>query len=320
MNEHIAILYHNDMDGLVACWSALRHLQNPLKYVSHFPVQYDTPLPTDFKQRAWSAIYILDYALPPIVFDALLAHHNGQLVMLDHHKTAAEKYGEHWQMDGLGASSDPYIWTPDASTRVVFHIGVAGCAMAEYYFQGLYDDEAEKGEEDIVLPKLVQYTADHDLWTFALPHSRLIRAAFRSYPMTLATCDTLGCTMATPSGFDSLVQQGAAIERDHQQIIRTAVENAEWMTIDGCTGRATEMPVSNLISDVAGALASQDGADFGCCWFKIAGENEWVYSLRSRDAFDVGALAKQHGGGGHPRAAGFKSSWGPTMYMQRPNK
>lgn len=329
MSERIAILYHNDMDGLVACWAACRHLTNPAVDIDTFPVQYNTPLHPEFSARRWSSIYILDYALPPQDFDALLERHMGPLVMLDHHKTSAEAYGAHWQVDGLGsnsnsASANPYIWTPDENTKVIFHIGVAGCTMTEYYLQGQYNDEPPK---EIDIPKLVAYAADHDLWHFNLPSSKQIRTAFRSYPMTLATCDALNRFLQTEHGVYNLVQQGAAIDRNNQKIISTAVRNAEKMHLDGYTGLATEMPVSGLISEVAGALAQKPNSDFGCCWFKTRNthnEHKWVYSLRSRDdkdadalgPIDVGILAKARGGGGHTNAAGFESDLSPLHYLQ----
>jgi phosphoesterase RecJ-like protein len=73
--------------------------------------------------------------------------------------------------------------------------------------------------------------------------------------------------------------------------------------------------VAGLISDVAGLLAEQDGASFGCCWFKVTASDDWVYSLRSRDDFDVSELASKAGGGGHARAAGFTSLHNPFEFL-----
>lgn len=313
MGESIAILYHSDMDGQVAAWVAINYLDSePGADIHTFPVQYEVPLPEEFTSRQWSAIYILDFSLEPEVFDKMLEAHDGKLVMLDHHKSAAKKYGEHWKVDGLGEgdSIDPYIWAPDDDTKVVFHIGVAGCTMTEYYFQAQYGDEPS---HEVSLPELVRYAADHDLWKFELPHSEEIRAAFRSYPMNLATCKMLADELQAAPGH--LVEEGRAILRFKQQIVDTAVRHAEWVEMNGVRGLAAEMPVAGLISDVAGRLAEQEGAAFGCCWFKVSGKDDWVYSLRSRGDFDVSELASKMGGGGHAKAAGFNTLFNPFEFL-----
>jgi c-di-AMP phosphodiesterase-like protein len=55
-------------------------------------------------------------------------------------------------------------------------------------------------------------------------------------------------------------------------------------------------------SEVAGEIADQTG--FGACYFEAEG-GRYQYSLRSRGDFDVSAIARQFGGGGHKAAAGF---------------
>lgn len=310
MPKPIAILYHSDMDGLVAAWVATKYLDSEDVLLELFPVQYEQPLPKEFTERQWDEIYILDFSLPIELFEVMLAEHAGKLVMLDHHKSAIETYGAHWKVDGIGETSDPYLWSPDDDTKVIFHNGVAGCTMTEYYFQGQYSDDPSK---EVSLPKIVEYAADHDLWRFDLPNSKEIRAAFRSYPMNMATCQMLADKLqSNPS---KLVAEGKAIVRFKNEIVATAVRHAEWIQIGGATGLAAEMPVAGLISDVAGELAEQEGAEFGCCWFKVAGSDDWVYSLRSRGELDVSQLAMQHGGGGHAKAAGFNTNTNPFGFL-----
>lgn len=318
MGEHIAILYHGDMDGLVAAWVTRHYLTGPGVHIDTFPVQYDTPLPQKFTTHHWSAIYILDFALPPKVFDELASKHTGKLVMLDHHKTAAEAYEEHWKIDGVTAYNGPFIWSPDETCKVVFHVGTAGCTMAELYFQGQYGEYEDPPSIPVILPKLVQYAADHDLWKFELPLSKEIRAAFHSYPMTLETCTALQLQLSR--NFPQLAAEGAAILRTQQRIVDSAIANAEWIQLGDHRGLAVEMPVSGFISETAGKLSEEPGAAFGCCWFKVCGKPEWVYSLRSHTDFDVGQLAKSFHGGGHKAAAGFTSRRSPLDFltMERP--
>jgi nanoRNase/pAp phosphatase (c-di-AMP/oligoRNAs hydrolase) len=57
------------------------------------------------------------------------------------------------------------------------------------------------------------------------------------------------------------------------------------------------------VSELVGRLA--DGHPFAASWFQRT-DGKFVYSLRVRDGdFDVSEFAKQFGGGGHAKAAGF---------------
>jgi phosphoesterase RecJ-like protein len=43
-------------------------------------------------------------------------------------------------------------------------------------------------------------------------------------------------------------------------------------------------------------------------FFKEVGDGDWRVSLRSKGTVDTGAIARQHGGGGHTNAAGCSAS------------
>ena len=68
------------------------------------------------------------------------------------------------------------------------------------------------------------------------------------------------------------------------------------------TGLAANCP-SHLTSDVGHELANQSGT-FGLLW-RIDKDNTCICSLRSNGDYDVSAIAKAFGGGGHKNAAGF---------------
>ena len=74
----------------------------------------------------------------------------------------------------------------------------------------------------------------------------------------------------------------------------------------GANGLAANCP-PHLQSDVGHELANQSGT-FGLLWF-IDKDNNCRCSLRSNGDYDVSAIAKAYGGGGHRNAAGFKTSW-----------
>jgi hypothetical protein len=75
------------------------------------------------------------------------------------------------------------------------------------------------------------------------------------------------------------------------QVLPCAVVNAPYFASSELAG---EIP--NLFSE----------AQFGVCYRENA-RGHFDYSLRSRGDFDVSAVAKHFGGGGHKNAAGFSS-------------
>ena len=71
----------------------------------------------------------------------------------------------------------------------------------------------------------------------------------------------------------------------------------------GANGLAANCP-PHLQSDVGHELANQSGT-FGLLWC-IDKDNQCKCSLRSNGDYDVSAIAKAFGGGGHRNAAGFE--------------
>ena len=73
-------------------------------------------------------------------------------------------------------------------------------------------------------------------------------------------------------------------------------------------------------SEVAGELAKDTRYPFGACFF-IRGDGLKIWSLRSDrnlGDFDVSAVAKLRGGGGHRNSAGFKESVDRSILLANP--
>jgi uncharacterized protein len=146
-------------------------------------------------------------------------------------------------------------------------------------------------------PWLVDYTEDRDLWRHALPYSKEINAALRSYPLDFDVWDDL----AKRDPY-SLIHEGTAIRRAEKQIIDTHIRNAKVIELGGHKIMAVNATV--FFSEIAGELAK--GRPFGACFFeRHDGKRQW--SLRSdENGVDVSEVAKQFGGGGHKQSAGFE--------------
>ena len=72
----------------------------------------------------------------------------------------------------------------------------------------------------------------------------------------------------------------------------------------GWQGLAANCP-PHLTSDVGHELANQSGT-FGLCWTLGQSGTVAKCSLRSNGEYDVSAIARTFGGGGHRNAAGFE--------------
>lgn len=253
------VLYH------ASCWDgfcaawAFRRTRPNAEFVS---VQYGES-PPDVTGRE---VYVLDFSFKRDVLLAMKAAAR-YLLVLDHHKTAEA------ELSGLDFCE--------------FDMSRSGGRMTWEWF-------IDKNP-----PWLVTYTEDRDLWRWALPQSREINAALRTWPLDFDLWDKMHVSEDALGG---LAVEGAAILRAEKAIVESHVKNASETTIDG--HKVLCVNATTLISEIAGELAKD--RPFGVCWFE-GDNNERVYSLRSQDGgIDVSEIAKKHGGGGHRNAAGFR--------------
>lgn len=268
------VIYHgNCWDGFCAAWVA----RKALREIEALPAQYGTE-PPDVTDRI---VYMLDFSYPYAVMERI-ATHARRLVVLDHHKTAAEA------LDGLHQ--------PETGIDVWFDMTKSGGRLAWDWFtvQG-YDLPTPNQPR---APWLVDYTEDRDLWRHALEGTEEINAALRSYPLDFGLWDQF--EQKDPRS--TFYYEGAAIRRRERQIIEEHLRHARAIDLAGHHIQAVNATV--LFSEIAGELAQ--GRPFGACYFDRAdGKRQW--SLRSApDGVDVSAIARERGGGGHEHAAGFE--------------
>lgn len=110
-----------------------------------------------------------------------------------------------------------------------------------------------------------------------------------------------------------LTNQERRVGRTLLERRRNEVERASSAMLTACNGRVAVFPDGRgLVSDVAELLRGRGStAELACGFcYKVDGTKlTLVFSLRSlQEGVDVGAIAKEHGGGGHVRAAGFAVS------------
>ena len=279
-------IYHgNCADGFGAAWAVWKALGDEVEF---FPGVYGEPPP----QVAGADVIMVDFSYKRPVLDDMQMVANS-LLILDHHKTAAEDlrdfpkprpgWGEH--LGYLGATGQSHICA-------LFDMDRSGAVMAWEFFH--------PGKP---VPRLLQHVQEWDLWLFKLPETREILAAVFSHPYEFARWSTLVTMAQTMDGIGQLRAEGEAIERKHHKDIAELVPvTVRAMTIGGHVVHVANLPYT-LASDAGNKLAREGSGLFGATYYD--GTDKRFFSLRSVGDFDVSAIAKQYGGGGHKNAAGF---------------
>lgn len=253
------ILYHgNCFDGFGAAYAAWKKYGSEALY---YPCVYGSPLPEIAKG---STVYMIDYSLPRKEMEELYQLCEGNLVVLDHHKTAEDN------LRGL-----PYA---------TFDMKKSGAMLSwEYFHPGT------------VVPELINYIQDRDLWLHKLPYSKEVSAALQAYPYSFETWD----------GFyiEDLKDEGITLLRYQQVLVKMICEKSEVAV--GYRGKTVAMVNATSHWSEVGAhlLQKHPEADYAASFFIEGTKKKW--SLRSRADFDVSVIAKERGGGGHPQASGY---------------
>ena len=308
------VIYHASCaDGFGAAFAAWLKLGDDAEYV---PMQsLDSKLNAVEAWEALSAaipskantgreVYILDFSLPKPVVDKLFAV-SERVVWLDHHKTAFEM----WCEDGERSLFEQ----SNGRDEVILDNNKSGAYLAWEFFH--------PGPE---VPLFIRHIDDYDRWQFKIDGTKAFNKAiwshapwsFKQWVEWFYDCEA-GFTHKYWADFYT---EGEAILRAHEQNVQSVVKGSArecWIkapepidlpgsfldeVTQGWQGLAANCP-PHLQSDVGHELATQSGT-FGLLW-SIDKDGQCKCSLRSNGDYDVSAIAKAFGGGGHRNAAGF---------------
>ena len=301
------VIYHaNCTDGFGAAFAAWLKLGDEAEYV---PVEYGVGVMANLPMFDGREVYILDFSFSKPDMEDIFAEAK-RVVWLDHHKTAFEMWckgvpEKGWICQRLNCTED----NPSGNVHIELNNNKSGARLAwEYFHPGTK------------VPMLIQHIDDRDRWQFKLEGSKELHAALASYkPWTFDQWwrlfyDKPG--LGTYKRTD-LIQEGAAILRAHNQHVQAALKQARPCAIRWFDGEVDGHPAVNvfsglaanapafLASDLGHELANKSGT-FGLVW-SMAGDGQIHCSLRSNGDYDVSAVAKAFGGGGHRNAAGFST-------------
>ena len=249
-------------------------------------------------------VIIVDFSYKaPVIHQ--MANKARTLLILDHHKSAAEDLGGlPPPPDGLYDPDGMVSWQHEcnapAAVHALFDMERSGAVITWNYFH-----------PGVEVPMLLQHIQDRDLWKFELEGTREIQANVFSYPYDFDTWEHL-----LVSDIDQLRADGVAIERKHFKDIKEFIAIAAY--VDNIAGY--EVPILNapyFWSSDAGHIMGEGKPFAACYWDTPDGR---VFSLRSNDdGVDVSEIAKKFGGGGHRNAAGFRLDFSELDNLSNPS-
>ena len=261
-------------DGFGAAWAVWRAWGSDGRYVARGHEDAFDP-----QAYAGETLVFVDIAPPPDTV-AELSELAAQIVVLDHHVSAQQRFAETGGLDFTHARRGHLIR---------FDLAHSGAMLAWLHFH-----RAEP-------PLLLRYVEDQDLWSWALPDSEAVNAAIGSYARDFATWSALAERPVA-----ELAAEGIPILRSNRQEVERALQSAAPIAIGN--RRAEAVNARTLRAQIGHALAER--AAFGLPWgaaYRVTADRVDV-SLYSIGDLDVAAIADRYGGGGHRNAAGFNVS------------
>lgn len=240
----------------------------------YIPVKHQRPVPENLEGKE---LYFIDFCYPREIMNDLIAKAKS-ITVLDHH---------------LGIKD-----VVESMPNFVFDASRSGATIAWSYFH-----------PDTPTPRLLQYVQDGDLYTFALPDARAILSYVYARPFHFEEWGSLARDMENEDTFEKFVKMGKIYSEYFAILVEQIANKAALVQFEGYEcyiAGAGDM----FTSDVGNLLARKKPP----ISLVLNMEDDMVsVSLRSDGTVDVSALAKKYGGGGHPRASGFRLKWGNTL-------
>ena len=271
------IIYHgrNCPDGFAAALAAWQYYAGQAEFLGldHGDIKTLSDLPA----MDGRAVYILDFSFAADILRGI-EERAAQLVMLDHHKSAAEK------LTGFACRCGV----------VHFDMDKSGARLAWEFF---YPEQA--------VPDLVRFVEDRDIWVWQYPESPGFLAALDMEPFEFARWSAIAAFSADELA--SFVARGTAMDEKFTKLATIIAEGAQPLVLNGVSGLMANAP--GVFHSLIGEMLSKKSGTFALMW-SIDKTGTVKAGLRSQRGFDCIPLAESLGGGGHAQACGFKMSAG----------
>lgn len=296
--EQALIAYHaNCLDGFTAAWVTFNSLSSQ-GYLCTLKEMFYTnksigELLLALDAEYYKYLYVVDFSLKKDVLRKItISMMNLNIIVLDHHKTAFEEYCPEYILGGI--EPDSYFNNMVEGAEILLDNSMSGAAICSKWFSHPKD----------VSSWLVAYVSDYDTWQYKYGDvTKYVNKYLQLQDKTLERWDTISQLFEQKDSFAEILSVGKNLQETHDKRVVEIAYRAVDITLTGETGLAVECP-KEFVDDVGHALAVDCGT-FGLMYRVNIGKNEITWGLRSEPGYDVSALAKKFGGGGHACAAGF---------------
>lgn len=227
----------------------------------------------DLPELTGRAVYILDFSFPLDILQ-VIDQRAAKLVMLDHHKSAAEK------LTGFACRCGV----------VHFDMKKSGARLAWEFFQA-----------DKPLPDLVKFVEDRDIWVWQYPDSAPFLAALDMEPFDFNRWAEIAAFSSAQ--LTAFMARGQAMDDKFNKLAADIAEGARPVVFNGVSGLMVNAP--SVFHSLIGNTLSEKCGSFALMW-SAHKTGVIKVGLRSQRGFDCIPLASSMGGGGHAQACGFK--------------
>lgn len=292
MNKTFVIYHSADFDGIF-CREIARKFLPDAQLVGW---DYGQPTPLKGDLDGTETLYMLDISVPD-----LMDHPN--LIWIDHHKSAMEKYGTKpgYQIDGVAACRLAWQW-------FLLH---EAWDPREMHPSGDLPGKQDFIDRTVSEPWAVRLAGEYDIWDKRDPDAELFQHGLRSEELYGVVWDAI-LGESRGGAVVRLLNQGRALQYAKQQenasIIKSIGFTINW---EGLCFLACNAAQYNSHLFTAGLTPDHDA----CFGFKWTG-TDWsvsLYHAPGKEHHDLSLIAVKHGGGGHRGACGFRTNKLPFL-------
>jgi oligoribonuclease NrnB/cAMP/cGMP phosphodiesterase (DHH superfamily) len=306
-----SVIVHDPcQDGFTAAWVAWLKYGHKANFFGHTYAMGDLT-DSDIDLIEGTDVLIADYSFS-INTLRRIAKRALHVTVLDHHRS----FAQHLMAEGLLPKGNPDDLVGESTEQNIYIVFDNHKSGAKLAFERLRINEMENAVFWPGVGRLVDFVSDRDLWTFALPGTKSFYERSRLAEENFQAWSTVALKLTTdPESFCS--EGDLLIKYRDQEIARQMAD-----VVLGWVGHHL-VPIINsqyAVSETCNELAKKHSeAPFAAAYTDrvVRGMLKRVWSLRStkESGFDVSALAKQFGGGGHKNAAGFTVAFVPKSSL-----
>lgn len=332
--SRLVIIHDTDADGIASAWLLNKFIGPQHDSVLLIPQRAGEDIfPDNTELSLTDDVYLVDRTYP-LMNLLMLRRLVNSITVLDHHKSRMDEYSAEplVNSDVVNALdlSPSKIYFEYEDLKVLVDTSHSACMLTHFYCM-------EHADNVPVTPYwFISYIEDRDMWWFKLPNSKETNAGLHYWKHDFSRYDSYadGYTYnAHEFDMRNICNDGTLVLATQLQIIKhlahgpTVIHhtltkalytNKVPPELEGKNSLRVVMLCCpfELISDLGNYMLHCTDEGFEqpevvMCYNYIAETAQYVYSIRSKVPMDW--FAKANGGGGHPLACGFKSTYTPLQ-------